>query len=79
MRRRAYGVAMTHRVTRWLCRDCHPDAPTLDPSASDAEADRSPDPVVTDGGTTTACPEYAASTTNVQGIRSCVECRWHGH
>lgn len=77
LRRREYGIAMTHRVTRWLCRDCHPGAPTLDPSASDDGATRSPDRVVADGGTTTACPECAASTANVQGIRSCVECRWH--
>jgi hypothetical protein len=79
LRRRAYGVAMTHRVTRWLCRDCHPGAPALEPPVSDAEADRPADSVVTDGGTTTTCPECAASTANVQGIRNCVECRWYGH
>ncbi|WP_318568867.1 hypothetical protein [Salinigranum marinum] len=78
LRYREYGVTVTHRVTRWLCRDCHPEAPTRRPSASDADADAEEPSgtAVTDGGVVAACPECAASTTNVHGIGNCVECRW---
>jgi hypothetical protein len=76
LRHREYGVAMTHRVTRWLCRGCHPAIPTRGQSTT--EPDRSAEPVVTDGGTAAACPECAAATADVHGIRDCVECRWTG-
>ena len=50
LRHREYGRTVTHRVTRWLCRDCHP-AP---PATMAAENRRgSGETAVTDGGTVT--------------------------
>jgi transposase-like protein len=76
LRYRAYGGAMTHRVTRWLCPECHPTVPTRGPSASTVETAGSSEPTVTDGGTVTTCPRCAAATADVHGIRNCIECRW---
>jgi transposase-like protein len=78
LRHRAYGASMTHRVTRWLCTDCHPTPPRRGRSGR-ADAGRAADSVVTDGGTATACPRCAASTVNVHGIYDCVECHWHSY
>jgi hypothetical protein len=79
LRHREYGLTMTHRVTRWLCRDCHPTVPNSAPSASEATTENSSDPVVTDGGTTAACPQCSSPTVNVQGVQDCLECRWQSH
>lgn len=81
-RHREHGLTATHRVTRWLCGDCHPTAPVrstgveTEQSAA-VETKRSSEPVVTDGGTATACPHCAASTVNVHGIHDCTQCRWN--
>lgn len=72
VRHREYGVAMTHRVTRWLCRACHPTAPGETPSSEPTET------VVADGGTA-ACPNCATSTVNVHGIQNCPDCQWTSH
>jgi hypothetical protein len=50
LRHREYGMTVTHRVTRWLCRDCHPTAPAVTaPETRKASAET----VVTDGGAVT--------------------------
>jgi hypothetical protein len=49
LRHREYGVTVTHRVTRWLCHDCHPTAPA---TASTSKRGGSSERVATDGGTT---------------------------
>ena len=49
LRHRAYGASMTHRVTRWLCTDCHPTPPRRRRPGR-ADAGRASEPVVTDGG-----------------------------
>lgn len=74
LRHREYDGAMTHRVTSWLCRDCHPTAPTAE-NGDEAASSR----VVTDGGTTAVCPQCAASTVNVQGVYDCVGCDWNSY
>jgi transposase-like protein len=79
LRHREYGVAVTHRVSRWLCRDCHPNVPSGSPLASNATPEESSEPVVTDGGTIGACPQCSSSTVNVQGIRNCTDCGWQSH
>lgn len=48
LRHREYGVTVTHRVTRWLCHDCHPTAPA---ATATKTKDASAETVVTDGGT----------------------------
>jgi transposase-like protein len=78
LRHREYGVATTHRVTRWLCRDCHPTIPTRRASAPTEDEGMTTEPAVTDGGTATACPRCTAATVAVHGFRSCPECHWHG-
>ena len=78
LRHREHGVAVTHRVTRWLCRDCHPTLPSLN-AAAESEFERSSESVVTDGGTAAACPDCSSSTVNVHGIHDCVECTWNSH
>jgi transposase-like protein len=75
LRHREYGVAVTHRVSQWLCRDCHPTAP--DRRSGSRTRRREAEAVVTDGGTVTACPRCAAATVNVHGITDCVECEWN--
>lgn len=50
LRYREYGTTVTHRVTRWLCHDCHPTAPARGEAVSGASG--SSERVVTDGGTT---------------------------
>ena len=50
LRHREYDMTVTHRVTRWLCRDCHPTAPAV---TAPETRDASTEPVVTDGGTVT--------------------------
>lgn len=79
LRHRAYGVAVTHRVTRWLCPGCHPTGPTADSSATDAKRPHTDASVVTDGGTVTTCPHCSSQTVNVHGIHNCVDCRWASH
>lgn len=71
VRHREYGVAPTHRVTRWLCRACHPTLP-------DETASPGVETVVADGGTV-ACPNCASSTVNVHGIQNCPACLWTSH
>lgn len=79
LRRRAYGRSTTHRTTRWLCRECHPEFATDDGPTSDGGASRPEETVVTDGGTNlAACPQCSASAVNVQGILECLDCRWTG-
>lgn len=74
VRYREYGVAVTHRVTRWLCCDCHPTAPSDTAPASGKASETA----VTDGGMS-ACPDCGSSTVNVHGIQNCPACRWTNH
>lgn len=74
VRHREYGIAMTHRVTRWLCGECHPTVPGSTASTAD-EPSRT---VVTDGGTG-ACPDCGTSTVDVHGIQNCPSCLWASH
>jgi transposase-like protein len=74
LRHREYGVAMTHRVTRWLCRDCHPAVPSREPSPAEAGTKT----VVTDGGSP-ACPDCSSATVNVHGVQDCVACGWNAY
>lgn len=76
LRYRDYGVTMTHRVTRWLCSDCHPTAPTR---SAGPEREEPSETIVADGGTATACPRCASSTINVQGLRDCTGCGWRSY
>lgn len=81
LRYRAYAGTTTHRTTRWLCRDCHPVVPerAASGSSSDSTPKRGTGRAVTDGGVSTACPDCAATTVNVHGIRDCVACHWRSH
>lgn len=76
-RHRAVGVSMTHRRTRWLCRDCHPNSAAEYGYVRGPTAGGSDETAIPDGGTdTTTCPDCSTALVNVQGVYSCDECRW---